>query len=216
MLLAVIDAGYIFRLVDIGMSGSNSDGGVLLKSEMGKKFEAGQYEFSGRMTLATGAVVPAVIVGDDAFPLKTYMLKPYSDKSYDYNVFNYRLSRARMVSENGFGILSARCRILHSLVETEPELATLATKTAVIIHNFLMTSGDFSNITADTIRGSEVIAGNWRGMEVGSPHVTPLSRQGSNNFSTDAFVIRDHFKNFFLSEEGQLPWQRDYVLRGYL
>ena len=198
------------------MSGSNSDGGILFKSEMGQKLDGGKYEFPCPMTLPTGSVVPAVIIGDDAFPLKTYMLKPYSDGSFESNIFNYRMARARMVSENGFGILSARCRILHSLQETEPDLASLATKTAVIIHNFLMTNGDFSSITTDSIRGSEVIAGNWRTMETINTNVAPLSRQGSNNYSADAFVIRDNFKTFFLSEEGQLHWQRDYVMRGYL
>jgi hypothetical protein len=37
-----------------------------------------------------------VIVGDNAFPLKTYLIKPYpgANLAYDKKIYNYRLSRA--------------------------------------------------------------------------------------------------------------------------
>jgi hypothetical protein len=54
-----------------------------------------------------------ILVGDDAFPLKTYSLKPYLHRTltYEQNIFNYRLSRARRIVENVFGILASRFRI---------------------------------------------------------------------------------------------------------
>ena len=46
------------------------------------------------------------ITGDDAFPLKNYLMKPYPLKNLtlEKRIFNYRLSRKRRISENGFGI----------------------------------------------------------------------------------------------------------------
>jgi hypothetical protein len=52
--------------------------------------------------------MPHVLVGDEAFLLKTYLMRPYpgsqskgdSEKSF----FNYRLFPARRVVENAFGI----------------------------------------------------------------------------------------------------------------
>ena len=43
--------------------------------------------------------LPLVFVGDDAFPLNTYCMKPYSNKSLsdEERIFNYRLSRFRRV-----------------------------------------------------------------------------------------------------------------------
>ena len=51
--------------------------------------------------------VPFVIIGDEAFPMKPFLKKPYPAKVLtDYErIHNYRLSGARRVSENAFGIL---------------------------------------------------------------------------------------------------------------
>ena len=55
--------------------------------------------------------VPYCIIGDDAFPLKNYLLKLYPSRHLDITkrVFNYRLSRARRIVENVFDILTHRC-----------------------------------------------------------------------------------------------------------
>ena len=51
------------------------------------------------------------MVGDEIFGLKPYLIRPYSGQRsarLPQDVFNYRLSRARRVIENAFGILVAR------------------------------------------------------------------------------------------------------------
>ncbi|CAG7832224.1 unnamed protein product, partial [Allacma fusca] len=67
VLLAVVDADHNFILVDVGTSGSCSDGGVFKNSKFGKKFERGQYELPPSKVL-NGAVFNSVILGDDGFP----------------------------------------------------------------------------------------------------------------------------------------------------
>lgn len=51
--------------------------------------------------------VPYFIVGDEAFPLKPNLMRPYPSAQvrgdFDKRRLNYRLSRARRVVENAFG-----------------------------------------------------------------------------------------------------------------
>lgn len=50
--------------------------------------------------------MPYVLIGDEEYPLKLYLLRPYPGKQLDCDekrVFNYYLSRARRVIENSFG-----------------------------------------------------------------------------------------------------------------
>ncbi|KAF0697247.1 protein ANTAGONIST OF LIKE HETEROCHROMATIN PROTEIN 1-like, partial [Aphis craccivora] len=57
---------------------------------------------------------PYVFVVDSAFALNKHMMKPYSgvhDKGNGKRVFNYRLSRARRVVENAFGIMASVFRV---------------------------------------------------------------------------------------------------------
>ena len=52
-------------------------------------------------------MLPYVIVGDEAFPLKPYLMQPFPGRDIRNNEerrkYNYRLSRARRVIENAFG-----------------------------------------------------------------------------------------------------------------
>lgn len=108
ILLALDDDNYCFKYIDVGGNGKASDAGVFRESSL--------FEALDNNTLNT--LENAVIVADDAFPLKTYLLKPYSRRNLtrEQVIFNYRLSRAKRISKNAFGILVSKFRIFEKQI----------------------------------------------------------------------------------------------------
>jgi len=62
--------------------------------------------------------VPYFFVGDEAFPLRTDLMRPYARRTLHGDaerIFNYRLSRGRLTIENAFGILASRYVVFSSI-----------------------------------------------------------------------------------------------------
>lgn len=98
--------------------------GVLAESTFGKKLFAGELDLPPHSVLPNSTqTFPHFFVGDPAFPLKTNLMRAYPGRclTMDKKVFNYRISRARVVIENAFGILVARWRILRTTLNCRPE-----------------------------------------------------------------------------------------------
>ena len=79
------------------------------------------------------------IVADEAFPLKGYILKlyPHGGLSEEQQIYNYRISRARRVVENAFGILDNRFLVFLAHIHLEPPKVEKIVQAACDLHNFL-------------------------------------------------------------------------------
>ena len=111
---AVVDHQYCFMDIYIGWPGSTHDACVLANSDVFEKGEAGTL-FPDKQRRICGKDVPLLLLGDPAYPLLPWMMKPYSDcgrLTARQTTFNYQLSRARFVTENAFGCLKGRWRCL--------------------------------------------------------------------------------------------------------
>ena len=124
--MALVDANYKFILIDVGQYGSNADSGVFQRSEFGRRFLNHELEIPPPKTIGDApkiALPPHCIIADEAFPLRIDLMRPYPRRSKHENlpedkaVFNYRLSRARRIVENAFGILAQHWRLLNRQIQ---------------------------------------------------------------------------------------------------
>ncbi|KAL0185365.1 hypothetical protein M9458_021062, partial [Cirrhinus mrigala] len=66
LLLAVVDANYCFRVINVDAYGHGSDDGILRDSAFGRALEAEHLR-----------PLPYSFVADEAFPLRRHLLQPY-------------------------------------------------------------------------------------------------------------------------------------------
>lgn len=110
-MFTVVDATYNFMYVNVGCQGRLSDGGVFSHTHFKMVFDNDTLDLPHPTALpGRDKPIPYTFVGDDALPLSVNLMKPYQgqyDKGSTKRIFNYRLSRARRIVENEFGIMSS-------------------------------------------------------------------------------------------------------------
>ena len=111
VLMGMVDAKYRFIWASCGYPG-NSHGSIIMQSTTLWQGIV-QGKILPRVTKNVGGVdVPPLTVCDSAFPCQTWLMKPYTSAvlTEKQKYFNYRLSRARMVTEGAYGQLSPPVR----------------------------------------------------------------------------------------------------------
>ena len=143
--MALVDHSYKFTYVDIGNYGSNADSAIFRNSQFGLRFIQGQLALPARKLLPDfpqAGLIPHCFIANEAFPLRPDMMKPYprgergNKLPEDKLVFNYRLSRARRISENAFRILVQRWRVFDRRMCLSDHNAIKVIQAATILHNF--------------------------------------------------------------------------------
>ena len=207
VLLAAVDAFYRFSWVSVGSAGRESDSAIFTASDLGRRLASGRLSVPGPQVLpGTDIEAPHVMVGDEAFPLKCNIMRPFPGAQLsqpDRMVFNYRLSRARRIVENAFGIMVQRFRCFLKPLHMEPKNAVRVIRAACVLHNLLR---------QDAMGG--------QGCRPQQDDVAPLSTSGafqplheqigSNNHQVAAAHWREVFCTYF-SNDGAVPWQNAYA-----
>ena len=136
VLQALVDHNYLFMNTYVGWPGSVHDARVLSNSEVFAKGESGTLAPSSVKQIC-GVHVPVVILGDPAYPLLTWLMKPYTGTglSQEQRRFNYRLSRARIVVECAFGRLKGRWRSLLKRSDVRVDFMSTVVTSCCILHN---------------------------------------------------------------------------------
>lgn len=142
VLLGFVDASYRFVAANVGAYGKNSDSGIFQRSTIGQRFANGEMNLPEPSLLpGSDIIAPYTMVGDEAFPLTNYLLRPYpgvqSQDDPSKANYNHRLSKARRIVENAFGMLAQRFRIFMGPITLPPLHANIVIMATVLLHNYL-------------------------------------------------------------------------------
>lgn len=195
------DANCKFLVIDVGARGKQSDGGVFRGSDLYQHLENNAFNCPQQSKLpnySKDVSLPFVILGDEAYPLLGYLMRPYPkrDLTHQKRIFNYRLSRARRCVECAFGIMSGKFRVMTKAMETSVDNAVIITKAVCILHNMIIEEeGVATNTADDMIETNDAL------------HTSDSVDRGATKLAKN---IRDSFTEYFCSDEGAVPWQ-NYV-----
>lgn len=212
--MAIVNAKYQFIMIDVGANGRVSDGGVMKNTVFWRKLSENQLNLPNPRKLpGTEKQYSYVFVGDEAFQLHPNFMKPYNRAHLtdEKRIFNYRLSRARRIVENAFGILTKRFKIFQKQIKFQPEKARKIVMCCCHLHNYLskwnsdyyIQNGDidYENTTTGITE-----KGSWR------KEIQPtlqLQRTIRGNSGVEAKNTRDDFTEYFNSSAGSVSWQNN-------
>ena len=139
LIQGLVDYRGLFMDVIIGWPGKVHDARVFSNSSCFRKGNENVL-FPQWSRNINGVSVPLVVLGDSAYPLLPWLMKPYLENDHttpQERIFNYRQSRARMVVENAFGRLKGKWRCLMKRNDAQL-LKNIMHMTAacVTLHNF--------------------------------------------------------------------------------
>ena len=219
VLMAVCDANYCFTLIDVGGYGRDNDAGILSETAFGNALENNPSILNlPKPSLVKSKVLPYVLVGDDIFPLKPYLMKPFPGKrlTEENRVFNYRLSRARRTIENAFGILAAKWRIFRKPIKAQPTTVDKVAKASLALHNYLRLTDNAKYIPSGFVDSEDetgnIIPGDWRSIvHDDDSGLSDLRRITGNRYTFEAGKTRNDFKEYFNSSVGSVEWQLNYI-----
>lgn len=215
VLMAIVDAQYQFLLCDFGTNGRVSDGGVLQNMKFFEMLRNNQLEIPSEEAVRNSQRrLPYVFVSDDAFPLRPDMMKPFRQAeltSTDKKIYNYRVSRARRIVENAFGILASRFRIFHTAINLHPNKIESVVMACCALHNYLIRKLPNSYTNPDCFDREDYDTGTIiPGCTTDISTMEPLERRNVGNISRTPKKIREEFMNYF-NNEGQVPWQNNFI-----
>ncbi|XP_074034666.1 uncharacterized protein [Leptinotarsa decemlineata] len=189
VLQAVSDADYKFSVIEIGGKVRQSDG-TFNFSKCNELLTNNRFNMPPPKILPGSKILlPHVLVGDEAYPLKTYLMRPFPSSNLDDSrrIFNERLSRARVTIECAYGIMTNKWRVFLKAIETDTKHAKLIIKVGCLLHNIVRekdgnTDPDFRLYMHSRSTSNQV-----------------MTSRRNNRATLHAVGIRNQFKDYFVN-----------------
>ncbi|XP_065435194.1 uncharacterized protein LOC135978000 [Chrysemys picta bellii] len=142
VLQALVDYKGHFTNINVGWPGRVHDARVFRNTTLFKRLQQGIYFPDQKITIGD-VEMPLVILGDPAYPLMPWLMKPYTgslDRSQE--LFSYRLSKCRMVVECAFGRLKGHWRSLLTRSDLSATNIPIVIAACCVLHNLCESKGE--------------------------------------------------------------------------
>lgn len=152
ILQGVVDGRGQFWSVNAGQGGSLHEARVLRLSPLWDQASRGVFSQLGSKDIG-GADVGFYIMGDLAYPLQSWLLKPFHDDgrlTVEQQLYNRRTSKARGVVENAFVRLKGRWRCLLKRNDCDLDLTKSMIMACCVLHDLCESHGEGYNSEWDT------------------------------------------------------------------
>uniref|UniRef100_K7GFC3 DDE Tnp4 domain-containing protein n=1 Tax=Pelodiscus sinensis TaxID=13735 RepID=K7GFC3_PELSI len=141
LLQAVSDHRGQFMDINVGWSGKAHDARVF-HNYVCQRLHAGTF-FPDRHIRVGDVDMPICLVGDAAYPLHPWLMKPYTGHlNPSQKAFNARLTRVRIVVEGAFGHLKARFRCLLTCLNLAEHNIPPVVAACCVLHNLCEWKGE--------------------------------------------------------------------------
>lgn len=191
VLLAIVDPYYKFIAIDVGSYGKDSDSRIFENSTFYQRLVNNQLNLPQPKPFpGCTNPMPHVFIGDEGFALKPYLMRPFpreqAERDREKAVFNKRLSTARRVVENAFGILAHKWRVFFRPFEIDINSTVTVVKAACCLHNYLRIK-------------NQILATESEEAQRQLPLIAAFqpSRIDNRRSNTVAFDIRNNFMAYF-------------------
>ena len=143
VLMALVDAKYRFIWTSIGAPGNTHDSTYFQSTDLWGKICAGEI-IPSISPILDAIEIPPLILGDGAFSMRSWIIEPHGEAvlTEERRYFNFRHSRARLVTEGAFELLKSRFRVLHRRCESNKETVKLMGLACVVLQNICIVQGD--------------------------------------------------------------------------
>lgn len=122
-----------------------------------------------------------ILLGDSAYPCKTYLMTPYGVASTrSQEKFNKALCKTRVVIEQTYGILKRRFPCLQSGLRIDPEKSAVITVACSVLHNIGI-------LCHDIVHRDEIM--------IDEPDIDVPTDDDQDGTMLRDFICREYFEN---------------------
>lgn len=186
------------------LAGSFNDASIFMSTDLYRDMQEEKLNIPEPTVLnGTDTTMPYFFVGDNIFALHKHLMKPYPKSDYmtrEQQIYNYRISRARITIVCTFGILVNRWKIFDRPLGCSLKTAEKVIIATVLLHNFLITQNLLLNDSA-----CEYTNVNYNGSR--KDFIDEQDARILENSSDQ----REALKDYFNSPAGSVPWQEKYI-----